>query len=222
VFCQNDDISMTSDGHPLEAQELAGVFLRIAEMGCHNLNLVTPTHVVPMILEALDLAVAGGFDRPVVYNTGGYDDADVLRQLEGVVDIYMPDAKFAHAEVARVLCEAPDYPEVNRAALREMFRQVGDLEIGGDGLAVRGLLVRHLVMPQDMAGTSETMEFLAQEISTDTYLNLMDQYRPCAGARHAPAIDRPVTAAEMTEARHAARMAGLERLDSDQGGWLGG
>ncbi len=213
AFCQNDDISMADQGRTVGSGELAEVMLRLQQVGCRNINVVTPTHVVPQILAALDVAAGRGLTVPLVFNTGGYDVVDVLQQLDGVVDIYMPDAKFADGDVARRYCDAPDYPEANRAALREMHRQVGDLAIDPQGLARQGLLVRHLVMPDDLAGTSEVMEFLAQELSTDTYVNLMDQYRPCGEAARFPEICRRVTDAEMAEARHAARMAGIERLD---------
>jgi len=213
AFCQNDDISRSDEGHLAEPQKLAAIYLRLQELGCHNLNLVTPTHVVPMAIEALDVAAAEGLRLPLVYNTGGYDDPEVIRALEGVVDIYMPDAKFADPEAAERYCAAPDYPDVNRAVLREMHRQVGELRIDDDGLAWRGLLVRHLVMPEDQAGTAAVLEFIARELSTETYVNLMDQYRPCAGAGRFPQISRRVTTAEMDEARHAARLAGISRLD---------
>jgi putative pyruvate formate lyase activating enzyme len=213
AFCQNDDISLSARGQTMAPDALAGVLLRLQEVGCHNINLVTPSHVVPQILRAVHEAAARGLRLPLVFNSGGYDAVDVLRDLDGVVDIYMPDAKFAHAEVAQQFCDAADYPRVNRAALREMHRQVGDLEIDAQGLAQRGVLVRHLVMPEDLAGTSEVMDFLAQDLSTDTYVNLMDQYRPCGEAARFPEICRQVTGEEMAEARHAARNAGLERLD---------
>jgi len=213
AFCQNDDISMSAAGHPCDTGAIAGIMLRLQEVGCHNINVVTPTHVAPMVVAALSGAAEDGLRIPLVYNTGGYDPADVLQLLDGVVDIYMPDAKFADPEVARRYCEAPDYPEVNRRALREMHRQVGDLQTDAAGVARRGLLVRHLVMPGDLAGTSEVMAFLASELSTETYVNLMDQYRPCGEAGRFPEITRRVTSDEMREARRATRHAGLTRLD---------
>jgi len=216
VFCQNADISMTPAGHELHARPLADVMLRLQEVGCHNINVVTPTHVVPMIVAALDVAAADGLVVPLVYNTGGYDDLPVIRALDGVVDIYMPDTKFAHAGPSQRFLDAPDYPEVNREVLGEMFRQVGDLRTDANGLATGGLLVRHLVMPDDLAGTAETMEFLAQELSPDTYVNLMGQYRPCHDAGRFPELTRRPTRGEMTEARLAARHAGITRLDDRQ------
>ena len=221
AFCQNDDISFSSHGHAVGAEALAGAALQLQALGCHNLNVVTPTHVAPMILEALQIGADRGLELPLVYNTGGYDSLDVLQVLDGVVDIFMPDAKFADGEVARRLCDAPDYPDVNRAALTEMFRQVGDLQIDDDGIAVRGLLVRHLVMPDGLAGTARVMEFLARDLSTETYVNVMDQYRPCAQAGRFPEICRRVTPDEMTEARRVAEMAGLARLDDrERLGWF--
>jgi len=213
AFCQNDDISFDSRGHAVDADRLAAIALGLQEAGCHNLNVVTPSHVVPMIFDALEAGAAQGLRLPLVYNTGGYDALDVIQALDGVVDVYMPDAKFADPAVAARLCSAPDYPEVNRAALAEMFRQVGDLSLDDRGIAVRGLLVRHLVMPDDLAGTDRIMEFVARELSTETYVNLMDQYRPCGEAGRYPEICRRVTEDEMREARRAARMAGLTRLD---------
>jgi putative pyruvate formate lyase activating enzyme len=187
--------------------------LRLRDAGCHNINVVTPTHVVPMLLAALDRAAAEGLDLPLVYNTGGYDRLDVLELLDGVVDIYMPDAKFADDDVARRLCDAPDYPAVNRAALRQMYAQVGDLELDERGLARRGLLVRHLVLPGDLAGTDRVMAFIAQELSTQTYVNLMDQYRPCHLAGRWPQIARRPTPEELHQAAADARRAGLTRLE---------
>jgi putative pyruvate formate lyase activating enzyme len=212
-FCQNADISMSTDGPRVDAAQLAGVMLRLQDLGCHNINLVTPTHVVPQILDGLVVAVEEGLTLPIVYNTGGYDDLEVVQTLDGVVDIYMPDCKFADPEVARRFCDAPDYPEVNRSVLKEMHRQVGDLEVAEDGIAVRGMLVRHLVMPEGLAGTAETMAFLASELSTSTYVNLMDQYRPCHHAGRYPELGRGVTQQEMEEARSAALAAGITRLD---------
>ena len=213
VCCQNADISMTADGTEVAAEALAGVMLRLQTVGCHNINLVTPTHVVPQLLDGLAVAAESGLELPIVYNTGGYDDLEVIRALEGVVDIYMPDCKFADPEQARRWCNAPDYPEVNRRVMREMYRQVGDLMVDDDGIAVRGMLVRHLVMPGDLAGTAKTMAFIAAELSTSTYVNLMDQYRPCHHAARHPELNRCVTRQEMDEAREAARSAGITRLD---------
>lgn len=213
VFCQNYEISHLVEGSEVGAERLAGIFLSVQRMGCHNLNLVTPTHVTPQILEALSLAAPRGLSIPIVYNCGGYESVDTLRELEGVVDVYMPDVKFLDAEPAGRYCGAPDYPEVVQAALREMARQVGPLDLDGQGIARRGLLVRHLVMPGDASTTRKVIDFLANEIGKDTYLNLMDQYRPCGRALEFPEIGRRTSASEWREARDYALEKGLYRLD---------
>ncbi|MFZ7126958.1 MAG: radical SAM protein, partial [Desulfobacterales bacterium] len=204
-FCQNYDISHDAGaGIDAEPDELAGVMLSLQKQGCHNINLVTPSHVVPQILEALPIAVEHGLSVPLVYNTSSYDSLETLRLLDGVVDIYMPDVKMWDSDHAHRYLRARDYPEAARQAVREMYRQVGDLKIGPDGLAERGLLVRHLVMPGDTAGTEQWMAFLAG-LSTNTYLNIMDQYQPCGEAGRMPGIDRMVTAEEFDRAVQAAR-----------------
>ncbi len=213
VFCQNFDISWQGEGRPVQAGQLAGMMLQLQEAGCHNINLVTPTHVVPQILEALCLAVQRGLRLPLVYNTGGYDRVETLRLLDGVVDIYMPDFKFWDPAVSEQLAAAPNYPEVARAAVREMHRQVGDLEINGDGIARRGLLVRHLVMPNGAAGTRQVMRFLAREISANTFVNVMAQYRPEGHAHRYREIARRITPEEYRQALAAAGQEGLSRLD---------
>jgi putative pyruvate formate lyase activating enzyme len=212
-FCQNREISHGTEGLEAEPDQLAQVMLLLAEQGCHNINVVTPSHVVPQILEALVIAAERGLSLPLVYNSGGYDEVGTLRLLDGVVDVYMPDFKLWDGAWADRCCGAPDYPEKARAAVREMHGQVGDLEIGPDGLARRGLLVRHLVMPGGIAGTRRVAEFLAGEISPDTYVNVMDQYRPVGEACGDETIGRRLTAAEFREATAAAREAGLHRLD---------
>jgi putative pyruvate formate lyase activating enzyme len=212
-FCQNYDISHLREGAEVEPDTLAGAMLQLARGGCHNINFVTPSHVVPQILDALVPAVEGGLNVPLVYNTGGYDSVETLKLLDGVVDIYMPDFKFWDNEWAERLCGAGDYRERAMEALREMHRQVGNLEIDTAGVAVRGLLVRHLVMPGGLAGTEGIMRFLATEISSDTYVNVMDQYRPCWEAQKTPAINRRITREEYEQALEMARQAGLYRLD---------
>jgi putative pyruvate formate lyase activating enzyme len=217
IFCQNYDISWLGEGRPVQADELADMMLQLQARGCHNVNFVTPSHVVAQILEAIDLAAQQGLRLPIVYNTGGYDSVESLRLLDGVVDIYMPDFKFWDPAVGRQMANAPDYVDVACHAIREMYRQVGDLVIGSNGLARRGLLVRHLVMPGGLAGTREVMRFLAHEISTDTYVNIMPQYRPEGRTASHPEIDRTITMAEWREAIAAAREEGLERLDKERG-----
>lgn len=213
-FCQNDDISHHNVGMEVGAAEMAGMMLDLDRRGCHNINFVTPSHVVPQILEAVAVAASAGMDLPLVYNTGGYDTLDTLRMLEGVFDIYMPDFKFWDEEPARTFCSAPDYREVACDAIREMHRQVGDLEMDDRGIARRGLLVRHLVMPGGLAGTAGVMRFLARDISPDTYVNVMDQYHPCHQARDDARIGRRISTSEYAEAIEETRSAGLHRLDS--------
>lgn len=215
IFCQNYEISHLGEGRPVSAKELAEMMLTLQRRGCHNINFVTPTHVVPQIVEALEIAVPRGLRIPLVYNTGGYDSVETLRLLEGIIDIYMPDIKFDDPDVARALAHAPDYPQVVREAIREMHRQVGDLVIDEQGLARRGLLVRHLVMPDGLAGTRALMRFLAQEISRDTFVNIMPQYRPEGKAIGHPQLGRPITWREYREAVAIAREEGLWRFDKE-------
>jgi len=194
-------------------EELAAVMMELQGQGCHNINLVTPSHQVPMILEALAEAVEQGLRVPLVYNCGGYESLATLRLLSGVVDIYMPDFKYGDAAPAAECSDAPDYPKVVKAALMEMHCQVGDLVFDAYGIAQRGLLVRHLVLPSGLSGTPEVVRFLAEEISLETYLNIMDQYRPCAYAYLHPPLDRRIKRREYQEALEAARAAGLLRID---------
>ncbi|MEK6711976.1 MAG: radical SAM protein [Nitrospinota bacterium] len=214
VFCQNHDISQEEAGREVRPEELAAIMLDLQEEGCHNINLVTPEHVVPQVIEALPHAVRRGLRLPLVYNTSAFDSLESLRHLDGVVDIYMPDFKYwADARAKRYL-KAPGYPEAARAAIREMHRQAGTLEVGEDGLARRGVLVRHLVMPGALDDTREILRFLAEELSPGTYVNLMDQYRPAGrvGPDRYPELNRHVTSREMAEARRLAREAGLHRF----------
>jgi putative pyruvate formate lyase activating enzyme len=212
-FCQNYDISHAGAGRKVSDRQLADMMLQLQEAGCHNINFVTPSHMVAQILSALVLAVPDGLHVPLVYNSGGYDRVETLRLLEGVIDIYMPDFKFWDSSVAAQTCDASDYPEQARRALLEMHRQVGDLYIGADGLAQHGLLVRHLVLPEDLAGTDKVMHFIAQEISPATYVNIMSQYRPCGRAADVPALARSISAAEYSAALDAASLQGITRLD---------
>lgn len=213
VFCQNFDISHHRHGSEVTVEHLAQYMLRLQRYGCSNINFVTPTHVVPAIVAAIELARKSGLTLPTVYNCGGYDSVETLQLLAGYMDIYMPDMKYSDSEVAKELSAAPDYPQVNFAAVKEMHRQVGDLVIGDDSLAQRGLLVRHLVLPNDIAGTDKVLAFIAEEISTNTYVNIMDQYRPCYRAEEVPELNRTITAAEFEHALDIARRYGLGRLD---------
>lgn len=213
VFCQNWEISHLGSGSAVHSETLAGMMLDLQRQGCHNINFVTPTHVVPQILDALPYAIEGGLNVPLVYNTGGYDSVETLRLLEGIFDIYMPDFKFWDAEMARKYLKAPDYPERAREAIREMHRQVGDLTLDENGIALRGVLLRHLIMPGSAAGTRDIMRFIAREISSNTYVNIMDQYRPCGNADKSPPLDCGITGDEYEEALRAAREEGITRLD---------
>jgi putative pyruvate formate lyase activating enzyme len=213
VFCLNWEISQRGIGREVEPEELAGMMLALQAEGCHNINLVTPTHVVAQILAAVAIAARRGLRLPLVYNTGGYDSPEALALLDGVIDIYMPDMKYGDSETARLYSKVRDYWEVNRAAVREMHRQVGDLEIDERGLARRGLLVRHLVLPGDLGNTASVLAFLATEISRNTYLNLMDQYFPCYRAWDYPPLDRPITRDEYERAVALADAHGLHRRD---------
>jgi putative pyruvate formate lyase activating enzyme len=213
-FCQNFDISQTDAGQLTQPEEIAAMMIDLQASGCHNINLVSPSHVVPQILQAVLLAAQAGMRLPLVYNTGGYDSLPTLALLNGVVDIYMPDLKYASSQIARHYSKIPNYPQINQAAVREMHRQVGDLQIDERGIARRGLLVRHLLLPNNLAGTKEVVSFLAQEISQDTYLNLMDQYRPDFNARRFPRINRRINSAEYRAAVLLAKEAGLHRLDN--------
>ncbi len=214
VFCQNWEISQRAAGEELGAAELADVFLWLQDQGVHNLNLVTPEHVVPQVLKALALAAKKGLSLPLVYNTSAYDGEKSLRLLDGVVDIYLPDFKFWKPESARRYLKAPDYPEVARRAIAEMHRQVGVLKLGADGLARRGVLLRHLVMPGFLDETREILAWVARELSPDTFVNVMGQYRPAfrVGPDRYPELNRRPYPEELAEAHAAAREAGLWRL----------
>jgi putative pyruvate formate lyase activating enzyme len=190
--------------------------VRLQAQGVHNINFVTPSHVIAQILEALPLAIKAGLHVPLVYNSSGYDSVETLELLDGIVDIYMPDLKFTDSEVARLYCNAPDYPEKAKAAIREMHRQVGDLVINEQGIAERGVLVRHLVLPEEKAGTYELMKFLAEEVSQNTYVNIMNQYRPCGGAAQFLELNRGLTSSEYQQALNDAQTAGITRLDQRQ------
>ncbi len=212
-FCQNFDISHQGEGHEITPEQLARIMLDLQAAGCHNINFVTPTHVVAQILSALVIAADNGLKVPLVYNSSGYDSVHTLKILEGVIDIYMPDFKFWDSGVADLTCQAPDYPEVARHAITEMHRQVGDLVIDASGIAASGLLVRHLVLPQDLAGTGKIMGFIAGQLSPDTYVNVMPQYRPCGRAAQVESLARATTDKEYAAALTATRNAGILRLD---------
>jgi len=213
IFCQNYTISQLGQGRVVSKGELARMMLSLQQQGCHNINLVSPTHVVPQILEALQIAAGLGLSIPLVYNCGGYDSVETLKLLDGIIDIYMPDMKYSDERNARRFSGVKDYPRANREAVKEMHRQVGDLELDERGVAKRGLLVRHLVLPNGIAGTEGVVRFIAREISPNTYLNVMAQYYPCHRAFKIPSLSRPLTKEEFAEAVKLARAYGLERLD---------
>jgi len=227
-FCQNADISWLVSGEECSAGDLSAIMLALQERGCHNVNLVTPTHVVPQLIEAVALAAANGLRLPIVYNTGAYDSVETLRLLDGIVDVYMPDFKFWTGETAERYAAAPDYPERARDAIREMHAQVGPLRFGPDGLARRGVLVRHLVMPSLAEESAAILGWLACEVSRDTWVNVMGQYHPSwrvgepdgCGRRRFAEIDRRPRSREVEAAREAARRAGLWRFDERQVGGL--
>ena len=213
-FCQNFDISHEGLGNTVGPRELADMMLSLQKLGCHNINFVTPTHVVPQILQALIPAISNGLRIPLVYNSGGYDSVSTLKFLDGIFDIYMPDFKFWGVEISQKTCSAPDYPEIARKALMEMHKQAGDLNINNAGIAERGLLVRHLVMPGGLAGTEDIMKFLADNISRQTYVNIMPQYRPCGRSYEISEINRPISNTEFNCALDVARKAGINRHDN--------
>ncbi|MGE5173360.1 MAG: radical SAM protein [Betaproteobacteria bacterium] len=213
IFCQNYTISHLGEGSEMSFERLAEVMLELQAMGCHNINLVTPTHQMPMILRSLSVAAQQGLAVPIVYNCGGYESLEAVKLLDGVIDIYMPDFKYADPEMSFKYSKARDYPSVAKAVIKEMHRQVGDLVMDESGVALRGLLLRHLVLPEGIAGTREVVRFIAEEISKNTYVNIMDQYYPCFKAFEHPPLDRRITREEFREAIELARDAGLKRLD---------
>jgi putative pyruvate formate lyase activating enzyme len=213
LFCQNWTISHSGEGDEVSFEALARMMITLQNHGCHNINLVTPTHQVPMILKSLEIAVDNGLVIPVVYNCGGYESLETLSILNGIIDIYMPDFKYFDPEVALRYSGAKNYPAVARKAIKEMHRQVGDLVMDARGIAQRGLLVRHLVLPEGLAGTEGVTRFIADEISPETYVNIMAQYYPCYRAFELPPLDRKLMDSEYTRAVKVARDAGLTRLD---------
>ena len=215
VFCQNYEVSWLGEGRASPPDELARMMIYLQELGCHNINFVTPEHVVPQILEALPLAIERGLRLPLVYNTSAYDSLDSLQLMDGVIDIYMPDFKFWDPEMARRYIKAPNYPEAARRAIREMHRQVGPLVFDENGFALRGLLIRHLVMPGDIAGTRQILQWIASELDCATYVDLMDQYYPAgkvSGTEYVE-ISRRITPKEYRLALEGARAVGLRCLD---------
>ena len=214
VYCQNYPISQMGNGEERTPGELACQMLWLQEQGCHNLNLVTPTHFVPQILKALGIAIQRGFNLPIVYNTSGYESMETLRLLDGIIDIYLPDMRYSDNAAAMKYSIAPVYPEINRAAIKEMYRQVGNLVLDEQWIATQGLIIRHLVLPGNISGTEGVMKFLAGEISKDVSISLMSQYFPAHRAREFKELNRRITTEEYEEAYQIMLKYGLEN------GWV--
>ena len=211
IFCQNYDISHSGEGKEVTTNEFADYMIYLQRLGCHNINFVTPTHFASQIISTLPKAIEMGLELPLVWNCGGYESVEVIKLLDGIVDIYMPDFKYSSSPSAKKYSKAPDYPDIVKEALREMHRQVGFLKMDNRGIAYRGLLIRHLIMPDGIAGTRDAMEFISKELSPDSYVNIMDQYRPCYKAFDHPEIARRITTEEYEDAVRFAREAGLHR-----------
>jgi len=209
VYCQNYEFSQLGQGREVDSEELAKSMLELEKMGCHNINLVTPTHVMPQILKALELAINKGLKIPLVYNTGGYELAEIIKLLDGIVDIYLPDMRYADKVMALRYSNAKDYSEYNQKAVKEMQRQVGVAEIDAEGIIKRGLIIRHLVLPDNISGTDKIMKFISEEISKDTYISLMSQYCPYYKASQFKEISRRITSQEYEEAKQLMNKHGL-------------
>jgi putative pyruvate formate lyase activating enzyme len=206
LYCQNYEFSQLDEGREVEFEELATFMLQLQALGCHNINLVTPTHIIPQILKSLELAIPKGLKIPVVYNTGGYELPEMIKLLDGIVDIYLPDMRYADNEMAIKYSSAPKYPRFNQAALKEMHRQVGVAEIDEEGIIRKGIIIRHLVLPNNISGTDKIMRFIAEELSKDTYISLMSQYSPCYKADQFQEISRRIT-----EQEYEVALAGMEK-----------
>jgi putative pyruvate formate lyase activating enzyme len=214
LFCQNWPISLEGQGGEMRDEDLADMMVNLQKIGCHNINVVTPTHVMPNILNATRIALKKGLNLPLVYNTSGYERIEILRMLDGIVDIYMPDLKYMDPDkAAKYSAGASDYPEVTKKAIVEMQRQVGELMVDGRGVALRGLLIRHLVMPNRVAGTEKFVRWVAESLPKSTYINIMSQYRVEYKAFEHPEIARGITAQEFLEAMDWAEKYGLTNLD---------
>ena len=211
IFCQNYDISHLGGGERITSYDMARIMVRLQEKGCHNINFVTPTHYAPQVVASLPEAIEKGLRLPIVYNRSGYESIEVIRLLEGVVDIYMPDVKYMDEKYSKRFSNAPDYPEVIKKVLKEMHRQVGDLTNNSKGIAEKGLLIRHLVMPEGIASSEAVFKFIAEEISVHSYVNIMDQYRPEYRAHEYPEINRRITHKEYLEAIQIAKRFHLYR-----------
>ena len=213
IFCQNYDISHLGEGYLVDEKRIAEMILSLQNSGCHNINFVTPTHVIPQIVKALPIAIENGLAIPLVYNSNGYDSLSTLELLEGIFDIYMPDFKYSDDQVASRYCNTSDYSQVAKQAIKTMHQQVGDLILDEKGIAQWGLIIRHLVLPENLAGTYEVMKFIAEEISKNSYVNIMDQFRPCYKANDFPPLDRRITQEEFHQAIKIAYSFGIKRLN---------
>jgi putative pyruvate formate lyase activating enzyme len=221
VFCQNWEISQAGRGSSREIDELAGMMLRLQEIGCHNINIVTPTHYSALIVQALDLAAGTGLRLPIVYNTSGWERLEILELLDGIMDIYLPDFKYWDSAMsAKYSSGAENYPEVTRAAILEMHRQVGVAKPAEDGIMQRGLMIRHLVMPNNVAGSESIMEWIATDLHKDTYVNIMAQYTPRFRAYDYPEISRRITSEEYGKVVKRAQELGLTNLDIQGHSWM--
>ena len=214
LYCQNYEFSQQGKGREVDEEELASIMLKLQEEGCHNINFVTPTHVIPQILKALLLAVPRGLNIPLVYNSSGYDSLSSLRLLDGIFDIYLPDARYADTGIAQKYSQAKDYPRINQTALKEMHRQVGVAQLNGEEIIVKGLIIRHLVLPGHLSGSAKIMDFIANELGCDTYISLMSQYFPCYKAKDYPELSRRLTREEYLEAMDIMHSYGLHN------GWV--
>jgi len=214
VFCQNYEISHSVEGsYEVSEQDLAQIMITLQQKGAHNINLVSPSHVVPQIIKAIKIAKDLGLKIPIVYNTGSYDKIEIINLLDGIVDIYMPDTKFFDSQASSKYLKAKDYPEIAKNAIKTMHKQVGDLILDKNNVAIKGLIVRHLLMPNNLAGTEKWLEFIAKEISKNTYLNIMDQYRPCGEAHKFPELCSTISYTEYKHALDMAQKLGLTNLD---------
>ncbi len=213
IFCQNYDISQLGAGQTIQFDGLANIMVELQLQGCHNINFVTPTHMVHAILNALPRAIENGLRIPLVYNSGGYDSAETIRLLDGIFDIYMPDLKYFNNQTAYQLSGIPNYVEAATEAIREMHRQVGDLILDDQGIAIRGMIVRHLILPENLADTFKSIDFI-KSLSKETYLNLMDQYRPEYHAYQDPRMGRRITSTEYANAVNYAKESGIKRFSN--------
>ncbi len=209
VYCQNYEFSQSGQGREVDFTELARIMLELQRLNCHNINLVTPTHIMPQILKALEIAIEGGLNIPIVYNTGGYELPQIIKLLDGIVDVYLVDMRYADSKMAIKYSDAPDYPKYNQGAVKEMHRQVGIAETDKNGIIKKGVLIRHLVLPNNIAGTDKIMKFIAREISKDTYVSLMSQYLPYYRAAEFQDISRRLYDYEYEEARNTMQKYGL-------------